>query len=276
MSFEVAAVPVPEAARSARTAPSPDGRTRPANTASETTVQNNSAKNEFLFSIRPKSASRSFSLMISWSCPSLPARLMMLLYLSKPRFASFLPAHWTIEIANFLYLNAQFTIALGFLIWLYLFRNESYYFVRNMFVVSMGLALVGYTLFPTAPPRMFPEDGFVDTITEFSGVNHDSTLAKIFINPYAAVPSMHCAFALMIGATGVGVCRTRLAKSFWAIWPLLISWVVIVTGNHYWVDVALGWMVALTAALVAQRLLARARPHAWAWDRAPAAREAEA
>ena len=72
-----------------------------------------------------------------------------------------------------------------------------------MFVVSMGLALIGYTLFPTAPPRMFPEHGFVDTIDDFSDVNHDSSLAKIFINPYAAVPSMHCAFALMIGGTGV-------------------------------------------------------------------------
>ena len=72
-----------------------------------------------------------------------------------------------------------------------------------MFVVSMGLALVGYTLYPTAPPRMFPEHGFVDTINDFSDVNHDSALAKIFINPYAAVPSMHCAFAMMIGGTGV-------------------------------------------------------------------------
>ena len=52
----------------------------------------------------------------------------------------FLPASWVIDIANQLYLNAQFSIALGFLVWLYLFRNESYYFVRNMFVVSMGLA----------------------------------------------------------------------------------------------------------------------------------------
>ena len=101
-----------------------------------------------------------------------------------------------------MYLNAQFSIALGFLVWLYLFRNESYYFVRNMFVVSMGLALIGYTLYPTAPPRMFPQYGFVDTITDFSNVNHDSALAKIFINPYAAVPSMHCAFAMMIGVTG--------------------------------------------------------------------------
>ena len=81
-----------------------------------------------------------------------------------------------------------------------------------MFIVAMGLALVGYTLYPTAPPRMFPEYGFVDTINDFSSVNHDSALAKIFINPYAAVPSMHCAFAMMIGVTGVLVCRHRVSQ----------------------------------------------------------------
>ena len=97
--------------------------------------------------------------------------------------AFFLPAGWIIDFANQVYLNAQFSIALGFLVWLYLFRNESYYFVRNMFAASMCLAVVGYTLFPTAPPRMFPEHGFVDTINDFSNVNHDSALAKIFITP---------------------------------------------------------------------------------------------
>lgn len=189
--------------------------------------------------------------------------------------AFFLPARWLIDVANQIYLNSQFSITLAFLIWLYLFRNESYYFVRNMFVVAMGLALVGYTLFPTAPPRMYPEHGFVDTITDFSNVNHDSTLAKIFINPYAAVPSMHCAFALMIGATGVRVSRHWFTRAFWVAWPLLVTWVVVVTGNHYWADAVLGWMVAATAALVAHRLLARARPEAWSW-RAGSPQEAEA
>jgi membrane-associated phospholipid phosphatase len=189
--------------------------------------------------------------------------------------AFFMPAHWVIDIANQLYLNAQFSIALGFLVWLYLFRNESYYFVRNMFVVSMGFALIGYTLYPTAPPRMFPQHDFVDTITDFSGVNHDSSLAKVFINPYAAVPSMHCAFAAMIGCSGFRVCRHWWSKGWWAAWPLLIAWVVIVTGNHYWVDVVLGWGVAAASALVAQRLLARARPEAWSW-RSSSRRQAEA
>jgi membrane-associated phospholipid phosphatase len=188
----------------------------------------------------------------------------------------FLSAHWTVDLANQLYLNAQFSIALGFLVWLYLFRNQSYYFVRNMFVVSMCLALIGYIGFPTAPPRMFPEYGFVDTITDFSGINHDSALAKIFINPYAAVPSMHCAFALMIGATGVMVCRRWWAKALWAFWPFLIAWVVIVTANHYWVDWALGWLVAIAAAAIAQGAVARLRPESWSWRTLGAAREVQA
>jgi membrane-associated phospholipid phosphatase len=188
--------------------------------------------------------------------------------------AFFLPAQEIIDVANQLYLNAQFSVALGFLVWLYLFRNESYYFVRNMFVASMGLALIGYSLYPTAPPRMFPEYGFVDTLNAYSEVGHDSSIAKIFINPYAAVPSMHCAFAMMIGSTGFMVCRQWFAKAFWAAWPFLVAWVTIVTANHYWVDVVLGWGVALTAALVAQRL-ARARPEVWSF-RGKTPQEAEA
>jgi hypothetical protein len=187
-----------------------------------------------------------------------------------------LPYHWLIDVANQIYLNSQFAISISFLIWLYLFRNEAFYFVRNMFLAAMGLALVGYLLYPTAPPRLFPERGFVDTITDFSGVNHDSALAKLFINPYAAVPSMHCAFALMIGGTGFRVCKSAAARGFWLLWPLLVTFVVVVTANHYWVDAALGAAVAVLAAVIAVRL-ARARPEAWAFrTAATAASEAQA
>ena len=188
--------------------------------------------------------------------------------------ALFLPAQWLVDFANQAYLNSQSAITLGFIAWLYLYRNESYYFVRNMFVVVMGLALIGYTLYPTAPPRMFPEHGFVDTIVDFSSVNHDSALAKLFINPYAAVPSVHFAFALLIGGTGLRLARHWYTRAFWVAWPMLVLWVVIVTANHYWIDAALGAVVAAAAALAAQRLLARARPEAWSWRTDP--REAEA
>ena len=114
-----------------------------------------------------------------------------------------------------------------------------------MFVVSMGLALVGYTLYPTAPPRMFPEHGFVDTINDFSDVNHDSALVEDLHQPLRGGAE----HALRLRADDRrhrrrGSPATGARKAFWAAWPLLVSWVVIVTGNHYWVDVALGWMVA--------------------------------
>ena len=190
--------------------------------------------------------------------------------------AFFTQTQWLIDFANQVYMNSQFAVVLAFFFWVYFFHNNAYYFVRNMFMVSMGLALLGYALYPTAPPRFFGEYGFVDTINDFSSVNHDSGLAKAFINPYAAVPSMHCAFAAMVGLSAFRLVKHRPLKVFCACWPLLVAWVVIVTGNHYWIDVALGWGVAAISALVAQRLLARARPHAWAWRSTSSPREAEA
>lgn len=175
---------------------------------------------------------------------------------------------WFIDIANFIYLNSQFTVALGFLAWLYLYRNDHYYFFRNMLFVSMGLALVGYIGFPTAPPRMYPEYGFIDTVNAQSSVNHDSALAKLFINPFAAVPSMHCAVALMIGATGFTLCKNKFARGFWACWPLVVAWVTVITANHYWVDAALGWAVAGASFLIASRVVAQIKPETWAWSRA--------
>ena len=82
-----------------------------------------------------------------------------------------------------MYLNSHFVITTGFLAWLYLFRNEHFYFVRNMFLVAMGLALVGYALFPTAPPRLFPGEGFTDTIAAFTGVAQDSKTASLLRQP---------------------------------------------------------------------------------------------
>jgi membrane-associated phospholipid phosphatase len=80
---------------------------------------------------------------------------------------------------------------------------------------------------------------------------------------------MHCAFALLIGVPGFVLSRHTAAKAFWAAYPLLVVWVVVVTGNHFWLDAAAGALVAGASALVAQRLLARARPEAWSWRPAP-------
>ena len=179
--------------------------------------------------------------------------------------AAILEHQWLVSAANWAYMNTHFVITTAFLVWLYLFRNQAFYFVRNMFMVAMGLALVGYTLFPTAPPRLVPGEGFVDTITAYAGVGHNSALVELFVNPYAAVPSMHIAFALMIGVSGALICRHLPPRVLWALYPLLVFFVIIVTANHFWLDAAAGAAVAAAAAVVAHTLLARLRPGAWSW-----------
>jgi membrane-associated phospholipid phosphatase len=83
------------------------------------------------------------------------------------------------------------------------------------------------------------------------------------------MPSMHVAFALMVGITGVRLVRWRVLKVLWAFYPLLITWVVIVTANHFWLDGAAGAVVAALSAYTSEAL-AKARPDAWAFAGATA------
>jgi hypothetical protein len=169
-----------------------------------------------------------------------------------------------IDAASWVYINAQVTITLSALVWLYLFRNKSFYFVRNMFVVAMGIALIGYIVFPAAPPRFFPEWGFADSVADFTGVSSNSVTVNALFNPYAAVPSMHAAFALMIGWPLATLVRPRPLKVFWAIYPFLMTFVIVATANHFLADAFLGALTAAASAFSA-RWLARARPAAWAF-----------
>jgi hypothetical protein len=172
---------------------------------------------------------------------------------------------FAMRVASWIYINAQTTICLAALIFIYLFHNERFYFVRNMFIVAMAIALIGYVLYPTAPPRFFPELGFHDAVSDFTGVGHNDVKVDALFNPYAAVPSMHCCNALLIGWSLAQMVQWRPAKIFWAVYPLVMLWVVVATGNHWVLDAVLG---AATAGLsfYAARWLAQKRPEAWAFS----------
>ncbi len=170
-----------------------------------------------------------------------------------------------IDASSWMYLNSHFVVTTVALAWIYLRRNERFYFVRNMFMVSMGIALVGYVALPTAPPRFMPEWGFTDSVAAFTGVKADSGSADLLFNPFAAVPSMHVAFALMLGVAMARLTRRRWAQVLWLAYPPLVSFVVVVTANHWWIDGFLGAVVALVSAVCAHGVFARARPAVWAW-----------
>ena len=172
-------------------------------------------------------------------------------------------SHLLMVLATYLYINAQTTILIALLLYLYLFHNRSYYFVRNMLFVAMLLALIGYAVFPTAPPRFLPNWGFVDTVSNITGTSaRNNAIAKEFVNPYAAVPSMHVAFAVMIGWTLARLAKHTLTRVWWTAWPVLITFVTVITANHFLFDAVLGLATAGVSAIVARRL-ARARPQAW-------------
>jgi len=180
-------------------------------------------------------------------------------------------SHGLVVVAAYLYINAQTTILIALLLYLYVAHNRSYYFVRNMLFVGMAIGLIGYGVFPTAPPRFFPEWGFIDTIQQVTGVSGNSTISNLFFNPYAAMPSMHVACAVMLGWTYATLVRIRIAKLFWALWPLFITFMTVITGNHFVIDAAVGLGVA-GVSFVAARRLAALRPHAWTFRHpAPAA-----
>jgi NhaP-type Na+/H+ or K+/H+ antiporter len=168
-----------------------------------------------------------------------------------------------------MYVNSHFVVTTGVLAFVYLRRNDRFYFVRNMFMVAMALALVAYVVFPTAPPRMYSELGFSDPVAQLTGVDVDDS--SLLVNPYAAVPSMHVCFALMIGMPMAQMARRRWAAVLWRLYPLLVTWVVIATANHWWIDAALGALTAALAYAFAASLFARVRPDAWAWNVATAA-----
>ena len=171
-------------------------------------------------------------------------------------------SHLLVVIAAYTYINAQTTILIALLLYLYIAHNRSYYFVRNMLFVAMAIGLIGYGLFPTAPPRFMPEWGFIDSFYSVTGVSGNSTLANVFFNPYAAVPSMHVACAVILGWSFRRLVRNRAAKVFWALWPLFITFMTVITGNHFLIDAVLGLLVA-GVSLAAALALAALRPHAW-------------
>ena len=152
--------------------------------------------------------------------------------------------------AAWTYWNSEFTVIGLALLFVYLRRHERFARFRNTILLANVIGLVGYVVMPTAPPWMFPGRGFVD------GVNHESGIGAL-ANPYAAMPSLHAADALIVGVCLFVACRRWYVKALWALWPAWVWFCVMATANHYLFDVVAGIAVALLAILVVSRVEVR-------------------
>jgi hypothetical protein len=152
---------------------------------------------------------------------------------------------WVLDVANITYFHAHFAVTTCFMFWLY------YYFVRNIVFSAMAVALIGYVLFPTAPPRMLTDLGFIDTLEKTADVNFNTGAVSLLSNPFAAVPSVHTCFSLIIGASCFFLVRRRAVRFIWLLYPCLIVFSIVATGNHFWLDAILGAVLAGVALGVA-------------------------
>ena len=162
---------------------------------------------------------------------------------------SLVPWDSALHAANIYYFSVHFPTMIAFLVWGYLFRPRAeYHWARNLVIALTCSALIVHIIYPLAPPRMFPQWGFIDTMTTF-GPNAYAGTSGAMANQFAAMPSLHIGWAALIAYV---IHRTGprwlawIATGHFAVTIL----VVVVTANHFWLDGVVALMLLACAALV--------------------------
>ncbi len=152
------------------------------------------------------------------------------------------------------YMGLHFLGTTGALVWVHRRHRRRFPIVRTTLVLSTGLALVGYRLYPAAPPRL-ADLGFSDTVSSSTGLNLSSDALGALYNPIAAVPSLHFGYAAIVGAVLVAFAGRPWLRVAGAVYPAVMLGVIVATGNHFFLDALLGGLVALAGWLAARLLL---------------------
>ena len=164
-----------------------------------------------------------------------------------------LAAEPLVPAANAYYATAHLPVTAGALLWLLLARPRSYPRTRRALLGATGVALAIYLLLPVAPPRMLP--GFVATAAAYGQSVYGTTGASALANQYAALPSLHVGWAVLVAGACIAAGHTRW-RWLWLAHPLLTIAVVVATGNHFWLDAVLGALLVGGAWQVAGRPVA--------------------
>jgi hypothetical protein len=157
-----------------------------------------------------------------------------------------------VHLANTYYATVHFPATAAFLIWLYLRRPTHYVWTRRVLAAVTGAALLVHLVFPLAPPRMLAATGLVDTARVYGPSVYGPPQADHLSNQFAAMPSLHFGWALMV-AIGLIVATRSRWRWLWLLHPLLTLTVIVGTANHYWLD-------AIVAAAMLGIALAVIRP----------------
>ncbi|MGD0997968.1 MAG: phosphatase PAP2 family protein [Thermoleophilia bacterium] len=158
--------------------------------------------------------------------------------------------HVLVEFMDWFYGSVHLPATILVLVWIYLYRNETFAFFRNVFLTMNVLAMAIFALLPVAPPRLVPTSGVVDTLYLYSTSNYHSGILSFVTDQYAALPSLHIGYAVFVSLAIYLLTTNRLARVLAAVYPVVVLAAIIITGNHYVIDAVAG-VIVLAVAFVA-------------------------
>ncbi|GHA52894.1 inositol phosphorylceramide synthase [Streptomyces tauricus] len=169
---------------------------------------------------------------------------------------------WLIVGMNYYYATLHFVVTIGVLVWLYRSHPGRYAATRTVVFATTGVALVGYYLYPLAPPRLMNGNDFIDTVVVHQtwGSMASGDL-KSMSNQYAAMPSMHIGWSLWCGLTIFALASVPWVRVLGLLYPVATLVVIVATANHFWLD-AVGGMACLAFGYAVARLWYGSLPHA--------------
>jgi membrane-associated phospholipid phosphatase len=157
--------------------------------------------------------------------------------------------------ANWVYVWGHWPVIVATMAWLVWRHRDAFRRLRDAMLVSGFLGMIVFVSYPVAPPRLF-DRGLVDTVTESSEA-YRYLQPPAFVNQYAAMPSLHAGWDLLVGLAILGAATTIGVKTIGALMPVLMTWAVVATANHYILDVVAGIALALIGHAVALWLESR-------------------
>ncbi len=162
---------------------------------------------------------------------------------------------WLISGMNYYYATLHFVVTPAVLVWVYVRRPDSYRGVRTVLYSATLLALIGFTFFALAPPRLTTGQGFIDTaLTHHTWVWWDSKNVSSLSNQYAAMPSVHIVWSAWSGLTVAALARRTWVRVLGLLYPLATFVVILATANHFVTDAVAG-ALTLAAGFFVQRTL---------------------
>lgn len=168
---------------------------------------------------------------------------------------------WLVVAMNYYYATLHFIVTIAVLVWLYRRHPGRYAASRLILFATTAVALLGYYLYPLAPPRLMPGGHFIDTVkVHETWGSMASGNFKAVSNQYAAMPSMHIGWSLWCGLTIFALAKAPWAKILGLLYPTATLIVIVATANHFWLD-AVGGMICLAFGFAVSYAWYGALPH---------------